>query len=105
MYLTKTAVGRGYTVAYPVFEGEGCGTVNRFYESFRDSAAEYFESLVAEDRRSVCRSTFAVVDEGDTFTVKIVLTLRRSGRRCGVKTLTHRWQRWDGRDAVMEKGV
>ena len=103
MYQTKTAVGRGYTVMYPVFEGEGYGTVNRFYESFRDLAAEYFESLVAQDRHSVCRSAFSVEDDGDVFEVRLTLTLRRCGKRCGEKTLTHRWRRWAGRDAVMEK--
>ena len=104
MYITKTAAGRGYTVAYPEFDEAGCGTLNRFYESFRDCAAGYFESLTAADRRLVCRCTFSVDGTDCGFTVVFRLTLRKCGRRCGEKILTHIWRRFDGRDTVMEKG-
>ena len=103
MYITKTAAGRGYTVAYPEFDEAGCATVNRFYETFRDSAAGYFESLTAEDRRLICRCTFSVEETDCGFTVNLRLTLRRCGRRCGETALTHKWRRWDGRDTLMVK--
>lgn len=104
MYITKTAAGRGYAVAYPEFDEDGCGTVNRFYETFRDCTAGYFESLIAQDRRSVCRCTFSVDETDCGFTVTLYLTLRRCGRRCGEKMLVHKWRRWEGKDTLMEKG-
>lgn len=103
MYLTKTAAGRGFTVLYPFFEGDGYGTANDFYETMAKIASEYFEDLVSEDRRSVCRCTFSVEESEDVFVVTVTFTLRRSGRKCGEKTFSHIWRRWEGRDAVIEK--
>lgn len=103
MYETKNAGGRGYTIAFPVFSGDGTAVVNRFYESLSLSAAEYFESIIAADKHAVCRLSFTVHEEDDGFTVKTVAILRRSGRKCGEWTLIHRWKRWQGKEAVLLK--
>lgn len=102
MYITKNLIGRGYTVSYPVFGGDGTALANKFYEHLARCAEEYFLSLINEDRRSVCRGAFAVEETESGFAVDYVLTLRRCGRRCGEKRLTHRWKRFDGRDAVLD---
>lgn len=103
MYVTKTAVGRGYTVAYPEFDGDGMALANKFYERLARCAEEYFISLINEDRRSVCKAAFTVEESDSGFAVDYVLTLRRCGRRCGEKRLTHRWHCYKGRDAVLDE--
>ena len=103
MYETKNAGGRGYTIAFPVFVGDGTAVVNRFYETLSESAAEYFESIIAADKHAVCRLSFTVHEEEDGFTVKTVAILRKSGRKCSERTLIHRWKLWLGKEAVLLK--
>ena len=105
MYETKNAGGRGYTIAFPVFSGDGTTVVNHFYETLSLSAAEYFESIIAADKHAVCRLSFTVHEEEDGFTVKTVAILRRSGRKCGERTLIHRWKRWRGKEAALLKNA
>jgi len=102
LYITKTAAGRGYTVAYPEFDGDGTALANEFYGILARCTEEYFLSLIKEDRRSVCNAVFTVEESDCGFTVNYALTLRRCGRRCGEKKLTHRWRYYDGRDAVLD---
>ena len=97
LYKTKILAGRGYTVEYPEFEGESLA--NRFYEHLGQVTEEYFFSLT--DDRYVCRAAFTVEDADEYFTVEYTLTIRRCGKRCGTKTIAHKWQRWQGRDAVI----
>ncbi len=101
MYLRKNEVGRGYTVEYPEFEGDGCSIINDFYAHLAVCAKEYFESIIAEDRHSVCRCRFSVEESEDMLTVTVTLTLRRSGKKISEKELIHRWKRCDGRDTVL----
>ena len=103
MHETKITAGKRYTVEYPEFSGDGMSLANKFYETAAQAAAEYFESLTADDRCTVCRSIYSVSDEGNTFTVRFTMIMRKGGRRCGEKTLEHRWRRWDGKDATVEK--
>ncbi len=102
-YETKCIIDRGYSVAYPAFGDEGSSVINGFYETLAGVAAKYFENLIKEDSRVVCRCTFSVDEEGETesFTVTVLMTMRRGGRRCAEKTLSHRWKKWRGRDTVM----
>lgn len=102
MYATKSLMGRGYTVSYPVFDGDGTALANKFYEYLARCVEEYFLSLINEDRRYVCRAEFAVEESDSGFSVNYTLTLRRCGRRCGEKKFTHRWRYYDGRDAVLD---
>lgn len=97
MYKTKILAGRGYTVEYPEFDGEALA--NRFYRHLGEVTEEYFFALT--DDRYVCRAAFTVEDSGEYFTVEYTLTIRRCGKRCVTKTISHKWQRWHGRDAVI----
>ena len=103
MYETKNAGGRGYTIAFPVFAGDGTAVVNRFYETLSESASEYFESIITADKHAVCRLSFTVHEEKDGFTVKTVAILRKSGKKYSERTLIHRWKLWQGKEAVLLK--
>lgn len=104
MHEIRTAAGQRYFLSYPVFTDPGSDTANRFYETFAERTAEYFAGVTADDRCAVCRGMFSVEEEEDGFAVSFILTLRRGGRRYGVKELRHRWRRWDGRDATLRRG-
>ena len=104
MYTVGILADKGYTVSYPVFDGEFMGTANLFYRSLADAAAEYFRGAVESDRGILCRALFSVSEDEDGFAVRVTLIQRKNGRRCGEKQLLHRWRYWDGRDAVMVKG-
>lgn len=101
MYITRTRTGRGYRVEYPEFSGEGYSLANEFYHHFGNAAEEYFKTLTEEEGHLVCSSGFLVEDLEDFFTVVLTLTLRKRGKCLGRRVLTHRWKRWEGRDAIL----
>ena len=92
LYLRKTEAGRGYTVEYPECEGDGCDIINDFYLHLAKCVREYFESVINEDRHSVCRCRFSVSEAEPLLIVTVTLTLRRSGKKISEKTLTHKWR-------------
>lgn len=93
MYLTRALMGRGYAVAYPEFSGDGVALINGFYRSAAERAAEYFETLTADDSRAVCRCFFSVSEDPQGIEVRLTLTLREGGRQRARKELCHRWER------------
>lgn len=101
MYTIKTVSGKSYFLAYPKFRGNGYEITNAFYEEFAKVTSEYFSELTAEDRQTVCRSLVSVAEEKDGFTVSIRLLLRRSGKKCGDKTLIHKWKVFHGKGALL----
>lgn len=100
MYLTRALAGRGYAVAYPEFSGDGTAVINGFYRSLADSAAKYFETLIIDGSRTVCRCFFSVSEGPRGIEVCVTLTLRECGRPLTRKELHHRWQR-QGTDLLL----
>lgn len=103
MHTINTVTGKNYSITYPCFHGENTNTVNAFYEDFAKIAEAYFQNLTSDDNRAVCRALVSVTEEDDSFSVSIRLLLRRNGKKCGDKTLIHKWKGFEGKDFVLIK--
>jgi hypothetical protein len=101
MHKIKISSCKNSFISYPEFSGEGYSTANSFYEELANAVFEYFSAITTEDSSAACRCLSTVDEDDDGFTVTVRLILRRGGKRCGDKTILHRWRCADGRDAVL----